>query len=507
MKHTIHKPRSRVPFLFTRRLCLQLPILLLSDCVGSGDGYAPSLLSISLTPSNSLVTAGTSQQFAATGIYSDGTKIDITSLVNWESSNSEVASINSVGIATVVRYGNCVISASSGSLDASTTLFASAHYQLGNVQLDASAPIVVGESAGRFWFPMLFETRDAQIATAAMATFDGPQALWPGVISTLAKNLSSWGNETDIDSLSPTYVQLGTNQILIMPYQIWPLSPSEKRNGSAGGRLVSFDTNGNYSIAKTSSPIQFLSFPNDLGYYNVVNLNFSVMGDVLSLKNGALFTTGFGMFLGDSKYTLMSFTSFDNGLTWNFQSIVASWKDIFNPTANDGPNEATTIRLNDGRLMTIFRDAPAPYFQTFSDDEGFNWTTPIQIADVIDVVQPRLLKLQNGVILLLGGRPYLDLWICTDTQGVSWTRFDLAAHHNATISDPNEQFPSDYLNSEKYYPPNTSWSTGYLSGVALSGNEVLIVYDRLANGWNLPPGPLGKVDMVFSIYIKLDLLT
>jgi hypothetical protein len=508
MTHATQKPQSEAPFSFTRRLCLQLPILLLSDCSGGGgsgggDGNVKSLVSINVSPSNLLITTGTSQQLSATGSYSDGTTGDITSMVAWKCSNPAVATINSSGVVDAITYGTCSITASFGSIDATTTLFASQHYQLGNIQLDASAPILVGESAGRFWFPMFFETGNSQIVVGVSTTFDGPQALWPGTILA-STSPSSWGSETTIDSLSSTYVQLGSDQILIMPYQILPLSASDKRNGSASGRVISFDVNGNYSIDKTSTPVQFLSFPSDLESYNVVDLNFSVLGDVLPLKTGALFTTGFGTFVGDSKYTLMSFTSLDNGLTWNFQSIVGNWRDISNPDAIDGPSEATTIRLADGRLMTIFRDAPASYFQTFSGDEGLHWTTPVQVADVIDVVQPRLLRLENGLILLLGGRPYLDLWICTDTLGLNWTRFDLAAHHNATVSNVDEQFPSDYLNSEKYYPPNTSWSTGYQSGVVLSNNEILIVYDRLANGWNLPPGPLGNADMVFSLRIKFS---
>jgi hypothetical protein len=73
---------------------------------------APTLASIAVTPANPTVVVGQSQQFTATGTFSDGTKQDITVSVVWASSNTESATITAGGLATGVTGGtNTTISA------------------------------------------------------------------------------------------------------------------------------------------------------------------------------------------------------------------------------------------------------------------------------------------------------------------------------------------------------------------------------------------------------------
>ena len=85
-------------------------------------GTPPALLSIAVTPANSSIPNGTSQQFTATGSYSDGSTQNLTNSVTWGSSNTSVATIDSTGLATAVGTGNTTVSAVSGSVSGSTTL-------------------------------------------------------------------------------------------------------------------------------------------------------------------------------------------------------------------------------------------------------------------------------------------------------------------------------------------------------------------------------------------------
>ena len=76
----------------------------------------PMLIGIAITqPSTlsiNLILAGTkTQQFQATGIYSDGSTQIIT-LVTWNSSASNIASITSAGLATGIAVGTTLITAS-----------------------------------------------------------------------------------------------------------------------------------------------------------------------------------------------------------------------------------------------------------------------------------------------------------------------------------------------------------------------------------------------------------
>ena len=63
-------------------------------------GAAPTLASIVVTPSNPSLLAGATQQFTATGTYSDGSTQNVTSQATWTSSSTTVATISASGLAT-----------------------------------------------------------------------------------------------------------------------------------------------------------------------------------------------------------------------------------------------------------------------------------------------------------------------------------------------------------------------------------------------------------------------
>jgi uncharacterized protein YjdB len=77
----------------------------------------PMLISIAITqPStlsiNLILAYQKTQQFVATGSYSDGSKKEITTLVTWTSSASNIASITSAGLTTGIAVGTTLITAS-----------------------------------------------------------------------------------------------------------------------------------------------------------------------------------------------------------------------------------------------------------------------------------------------------------------------------------------------------------------------------------------------------------
>jgi len=75
---------------------------------------AAILSSIGITPINPTIALGTTQQFKATGIYSDLTKQDLTAFVTWSSSNTAVATISNPavkGSASSVAAGLTTITA------------------------------------------------------------------------------------------------------------------------------------------------------------------------------------------------------------------------------------------------------------------------------------------------------------------------------------------------------------------------------------------------------------
>ena len=84
----------------------------------------PSLTSVSVTPANPTILNGTSQQFTATGKYSDGSTQNLTASVVWSSLDENVATITAGGLVTAMGSGTSTIEAASNSISGSTTLTA-----------------------------------------------------------------------------------------------------------------------------------------------------------------------------------------------------------------------------------------------------------------------------------------------------------------------------------------------------------------------------------------------
>ena len=82
----------------------------------------PILRSITISPSGSSIAKGLTQQFAATGVYSDNSKRNITSLVGWNSSKPLIAPVDSTGLATGLAIGSTSVTVVSGPVTVSTTL-------------------------------------------------------------------------------------------------------------------------------------------------------------------------------------------------------------------------------------------------------------------------------------------------------------------------------------------------------------------------------------------------
>jgi hypothetical protein len=82
----------------------------------------PALVSIAVTPANATNLVGATQQYTATGTYSDSSTQNLTSQAAWTSSRTAVATINASGLATAVSAGSTTISAALAGVTNGTTL-------------------------------------------------------------------------------------------------------------------------------------------------------------------------------------------------------------------------------------------------------------------------------------------------------------------------------------------------------------------------------------------------
>jgi hypothetical protein len=112
-----------------------------------------TLTSITVTPTNPSIANGNSQQFTATGIYSDNTDQDLTSQVTWSSSNTAIATISNTsgsnGVATSKSAGTTTITATFGAVSGTTNLTVTAA-TLTSISVTPSNPTATIETTEQF---------------------------------------------------------------------------------------------------------------------------------------------------------------------------------------------------------------------------------------------------------------------------------------------------------------------------------------------------------------------
>ncbi len=120
---------------------------------GTGTGADGAVLqSITVAPANPAISKGSTQQFAATGNYSDGSTQNITASVVWASSNASVATVGpGTGLATGVAAGSTQITAMLGTVvSAPDTLTVTTAATLQSIAVTPASPSIAAGSSQQF---------------------------------------------------------------------------------------------------------------------------------------------------------------------------------------------------------------------------------------------------------------------------------------------------------------------------------------------------------------------
>jgi hypothetical protein len=112
-------------------------------------GSAPALVSVTVTPTNPTIALGTTRQFVATGILTDGTTTDLTAVADWTSSGAAGAismAAGDRGLATALGVGSTAITATFSGMSGSTTLTVSSAALVSIEITPTNAQIALGTS-------------------------------------------------------------------------------------------------------------------------------------------------------------------------------------------------------------------------------------------------------------------------------------------------------------------------------------------------------------------------
>jgi trimeric autotransporter adhesin len=207
----------------------------------------PTLQSIVVTPVSPSMAAGLSQQFTATGTYSDNSTQDLTGAANWNSSNPNVASVNSTGLASALTAGTTTISATVLSVSGSTTLTTVAPPPLQSISVTPANPSVAIGQNQQFVATGLYADGSTQDLTSSVSWSSSQPAIAAITTAGLASGLGG-GSSTitaALGTISAT-ATLSVNPLALVSIAVTPGNAS-----IALGTNQQFAATGTYADGST----------------------------------------------------------------------------------------------------------------------------------------------------------------------------------------------------------------------------------------------------------------
>ncbi len=213
-----------------------------------------TLVSIEVTPAAPGVARGTTRQFTATGLYTDNSTQDLTTQVDWASSEGSVAGVSNAagsnGLVSAVGAGSSVISASRGAVSGETTLTVT-DASLVSIEVSPASPSVANGTNQQFTATGLYSDDSTQDLTAQVNWTSSDVA-----VAAVSNDAGSSGLATTVGIGSTTVsaasgnvsggTTLTVTDATLVSLEVWPAASSVAsgltRQFSATAAMVSVAT-------------------------------------------------------------------------------------------------------------------------------------------------------------------------------------------------------------------------------------------------------------------------
>jgi uncharacterized repeat protein (TIGR01451 family) len=296
----------------------QASVSLNGTTVATASNVTVLLTGITVTAVSSSIAPQATDQFTATGTYSDGSTANLTSQVTWASGSQNVATINSAGLATGVAGGQSNISATLDAVSGSTTL-------------TVTSPTTIAVSSG--------SPQSAQVGTAfasLVAVVSGSPVAGQQVTFTAPSS----GASGTFSNGQTTYTA-ATNSS-------GQASATFTANATVGSYTVTATVAGasspaNFSLSNTAAPPPVLSIAkthSDPFLQGQTNATYTV---TVSNAAGAGPTSG-TVTVTETLPSGMALVSISGGTTWNCtptQPAVCTTNQVLNPNTTYTPITVT----------------------------------------------------------------------------------------------------------------------------------------------------------------------
>ena len=213
-----------------------------------------TLVSIEVSPATPSIVDGLTQQFTATGLYSDNSTQDLTTQVTWNSSDSAVATVSnavgSKGLATAASVGGTTVSATSDGVSGDTTLTVT-DATLVSIEVSPAASSIVDGLTQQFTATGLYSDNSTQDLTTEVtwASSDGAVATVSNAVGSNGLATAASVGSTTVSATSGDVsgdTTLTVTDATLVSIEVTPAAPS-----IANGLTQQFTATGLYSDNST----------------------------------------------------------------------------------------------------------------------------------------------------------------------------------------------------------------------------------------------------------------
>ena len=246
-------------------LCGALVVMIVAGCGGSGGSSSPTvaavrgtLASVSVTPVNDSIAENTHQQFTATGTYvNPNSTQDITSLVTWSSSNTNIATVSNTtgsdGLAAALSTaGTTTISASYDGKSSAVRLTVTAA-TLSAIAVTPTSQSIADGTTRQFTATGTFSDGTTQNITATVTWTSGTTST-----ATISNAAGSKGLATAVNAgnttISAAYAgQTDSTTLTVTAATLTSIAVTPSNPSIADGANQQFTATGTYSDGTTQN--------------------------------------------------------------------------------------------------------------------------------------------------------------------------------------------------------------------------------------------------------------
>jgi 6-phosphogluconolactonase (cycloisomerase 2 family) len=391
------------------------------------------LSSIAVTPLNPSVALGLTEQFTATGTYSDNSTQDITSQVTWNSATQGVATISAAGLATTLLQGTSDITAMlSGITSPPSTLTVTGPVPASIEIIPANPTIAVGQTEN-FTAQILYTDGSTQPPTGPLTWTSGTTAT-ASIVSPagIAVALAAGSSQIGVTDVATTFT------------------------GSTNLTVVAAVSRFAYSPNLSNQSISVYSINANSGIFTPINVIHDIYGPTQLVLGPS----------GKFAYALES--NFDNVVTYGVDPVTGALLATGLPAASTGPSGSYPFEGTidpTGRFLYVANEGGGTV-ASFSIDPSTGALTAIG-SPVVVGSEPAAVLLDRAGKYLYAVNYYDGTVSCFSVQAngsltpLSTPTVSTGAYPTTAVIDPTDQY---------LYVPNSGDSTVSGFSIGADGN-------------------------------------